>query len=71
MNYDRKSQTGNMDIVNKTSKNLTTEDLKAMYRLMLMSRKFTDRALNLYEQGDLPTAMHPSAGQEALSLIHI
>ena len=51
-----------------SSRDLTAEDLVEMYRLMLMSRKFTDRALDLYEQGRLPTALHPSAGQEAVGV---
>ena len=47
---------------------LKPEDLREMYRLMLMSRKFTERALELYEEGRLPTGLHPSAGQEAVGV---
>lgn len=47
---------------------LTPEDLVEMYRLMLMGRRFTERALSLYEEGRLPTALHPSIGQEAVGV---
>ena len=47
---------------------LTPEDLVEMYRLMLMGRRFTERALSLYEEGRLPTALHPSVGQEAVGV---
>ena len=47
---------------------LTPEDLMEMHRLMLMGRRFTERALSLYEEGRLPTALHPSVGQEAVGV---
>ena len=47
---------------------LTPEDLLEMHRLMLMGRRFTERALSLYEEGRLPTALHPSVGQEAVGV---
>ena len=50
------------------STDLTVEDLRDMYRLMLMGRRFTERALQLYEEGRLPSPLHPSAGQEAVGV---
>jgi len=47
---------------------LTAEDLREMYRLMLMGRRFTERALALCLAGRLPIGMHPSAGQEAVGV---
>ena len=47
---------------------LTTEDLREMYRLMLMGRRFTERTLALCLEGRLPVGMHPSAGQEAVGV---
>ncbi|MCH2321664.1 MAG: thiamine pyrophosphate-dependent dehydrogenase E1 component subunit alpha [SAR202 cluster bacterium] len=44
------------------------KDLREMYRLMLMSRIYTDRALQLFDEGRLPTGLHPSAGQEAIGV---
>ena len=43
------------------SSDLTVEDLREMYRLMLMGRRFTERTLELYEEGRLKP-YHPSAG---------
>ncbi len=45
------------------SSDLTVEDLREMYRLMLMGRRFTERTLELYEEGRLKP-YHPSAGQD-------
>ena len=39
-----------------------------MYRLMLLGRRFTERALNWYTQGRLPQGLHPSIGQEAVGV---
>jgi pyruvate dehydrogenase E1 component alpha subunit len=39
-----------------------------MYRLMLMGRRFSERAMELAEAGRLPTGLHPSAGQEAVGV---
>lgn len=50
------------------STDLTAEDLREMYRLMLLGRKFTRRVLDLYREGRLPTGLHPSAGQEAIGV---
>ena len=50
------------------SLDLTAEDFQEMYRLMLMGRLFTERALELYAEGRLPIAMHPSVGQEAVGV---
>jgi len=47
---------------------LMPKDLREMYRLMLMSRIYTDRALQLFNEGRLPTGLHPSAGQEAIGV---
>jgi TPP-dependent pyruvate/acetoin dehydrogenase alpha subunit len=49
------------------SSDLTVEDLREMYRLMLMGRRFTERTLELYEEGRLKP-YHPSAGQEAVGV---
>ena len=47
---------------------LTSDDLREMYRLMLMGRRFSERAMELAEAGRLPTGLHPSAGQEAVGV---
>lgn len=47
---------------------LLSKDLREMYRLMLMSRIYTDRALKLFDEGRLPTGLHPSVGQEAIGV---
>ena len=47
---------------------LTVEDLREMYRLMLLGRRFTERALELAREKRLPVGMHPSAGQEAVGV---
>ena len=47
---------------------LTGDDLREMYRLMLMGRRFSERAMALAEAGKLPTGLHPSAGQEAVGV---
>lgn len=50
-----------------SSLGLTVEDFQEMYRLMLMSRKFTERTLELAQEGRLKP-FHPSAGQEAVGV---
>lgn len=47
---------------------LTPDDLLAMHRLMLLGRRFTERALDWYTQGRLPQGLHPSIGQEAVGV---
>ena len=47
---------------------LTPEDLLEMYRLMLLGRRFTERAMELAWEKRLPVGMHPSAGQEAVGV---
>ena len=47
---------------------LTADDLREMYRLMLLGRRFTERALELAEEQRLPVGLHPSAGQEAVGV---
>ena len=47
---------------------LNVEDLREMYRIMLLSRRFTERALELAWEKRLPVGMHPSAGQEAVGV---
>ncbi len=47
---------------------LTSDGLREMYRLMLMGRRFSERAMELAEAGRLPTGLHPSAGQEAVGV---
>ena len=39
-----------------------------MYRLMLLGRRFTERALDGYTQGRVPQGLHPSIGQEAVGV---
>jgi TPP-dependent pyruvate/acetoin dehydrogenase alpha subunit len=39
-----------------------------MYRLMLLSRRFTEHALHWYEEGRLSQGLHPSVGQEAVGV---
>ena len=51
-----------------SSMGLTVEDLREMYRLMVMGRRFTERALELFTEGRVPTGLHPSAGQEAVGV---
>ena len=46
---------------------LTVEDLREMYRLMLLGRRFTEKTMALYEAGKWPS-FHPSAGQEAVGV---
>ena len=48
--------------------NLTPDDLLEMYRLMLLSRRFTEHALEWYQQGRVPQGLHPSIGQEAVGV---
>ena len=47
---------------------LTVEDLLEMYRIMLLGRRFTERALELAWEKRLPVGLHPSAGQEAVGV---
>jgi TPP-dependent pyruvate/acetoin dehydrogenase alpha subunit len=47
---------------------LTVEDLREMYRLMLLGRRFTERSMELAWEKRLPVGMHPSAGQEAVGV---
>ena len=47
---------------------LTVEDLREMYRLMLLGRRFTERGLELASEKRLPVGLHPSAGQEAVGV---
>ncbi len=47
---------------------LTNDDLREMFRLMLMGRRFTERAVELALADEIPTGLHPSAGQEAVGV---
>ena len=47
---------------------LTDDDLREMFRLMLMGRRFTERAVELALADEIPTGLHPSAGQEAVGV---
>ena len=47
---------------------LQNEDLLEMYRLMKLSRRFTEMALGWYETGRIPEGLHPSIGQEAVGV---
>ncbi len=48
--------------------NLSVEDMRKMYRLMLLGRRFTEHSLDWYTQGRLPQGLHPSIGQEAVGI---
>ena len=52
---------------NKTT-NLTPQDRVEMYRLMLLSRRYTEHALEWFTQGRVPQGTHPSIGQEAVGV---
>lgn len=52
----------------ETQSRLTVDDLVAMYRLMLLSRRFTEQGLEWYREGRLPHGLHPSIGQEAIGV---
>ena len=43
-------------------------ELVEMFRLMLLSRRFTEHALDWYTQGRVPQGLHPSIGQEAVGV---
>ena len=47
---------------------LTASQLIAMYRLMLLSRRFNERVLPMYRDGSLPHGLHSSMGQEAVGV---
>ena len=49
-------------------RSLAVADLREMHRLMLLGRRFTERALELALEKRLPVGMHPSAGQEAVGV---
>ena len=53
---------------NAWSRRLGPEDYRYMYRLMVMSRRFTERVLELYAEGRVPVGLHPSTGQEAVGV---
>lgn len=57
-----------VNMANATPEDLTPNDLREMYRLMLLGRRFSERAMELAEAGRLPTGLHPSAGQEAVGV---
>ena len=48
--------------------NLTSDDYKKMYSMMLTSRLFTQKVLELNKQGILKVGLHPSTGQEAIGI---
>ena len=52
----------------ETTTALAPDDLMAMYRLMLLGRRFTERALHWFTQGRVPQGLHPSIGQEAVGV---
>ena len=47
---------------------LTPKDLKEMYRLMLLDRRFSEHVLRWYKEGRCPTGLHPNIGQEAIGV---
>ena len=47
---------------------LNSDDLIEMYRLMLLSRCFTERVLEWYREGRVAQGLHPSIGQEAVGV---
>lgn len=50
----------------RSSQDLAPQDLVSMYRLMLLSRRYTEQSLKWYKEGRLPKGLHPSIGQEAV-----
>jgi len=47
---------------------LSAHDHVEMYRLMLLSRRFTEHVMDWYKEGRLPQGLHPSIGQEAVGV---
>jgi len=47
---------------------LTNEDLLEMYRLMLLTRRFTGHVMQWHREGRLVEGLHPSEGQEAVGV---
>lgn len=47
---------------------LTARDHVEMYRLMLLSRRFSERVMEWYKEGRLTQGLHPSIGQEAVGV---
>jgi pyruvate dehydrogenase E1 component alpha subunit len=47
---------------------LTARDHVEMYRLMLLSRRFTEHIMEWYKEGRLSQGLHPSIGQEAVGV---
>ena len=54
--------------MNPIMSDLAPDELIEMYRLMLLSRRFTEHALRWYTEGRVPQALHPSIGQEAVGV---
>ncbi|MCW5854131.1 MAG: dehydrogenase E1 component subunit alpha/beta, partial [Anaerolineae bacterium] len=44
------------------------DDLVAMYRLMLLTRRYTEHCLRWYREGRIIQGLHPSIGQEAVGV---
>ena len=47
---------------------LQSEDLLEIYRLMKLSRRFTEKGLEWYKTGRILEGLHPSIGQEAVGV---
>jgi acetoin:2,6-dichlorophenolindophenol oxidoreductase subunit alpha len=47
---------------------LAADQLREMYRLMLLSRRFNEHVHHWYKEGRLPQGLHPSIGQEAVGV---
>src|SRR5262245_55833847 len=47
---------------------LSTEQLRSLYRRMLLIRHFEDRVYSLFLQGELPGTLHQYQGQEAVAV---
>lgn len=48
--------------------NLSADDYRKMYSMMLTSRVFTQKVLELNKNGVLKVGLHPSTGQEAIGI---
>ncbi len=55
-------------MVAKNANDLSAHDYRKMYSMMLTSRLFTQKVLELNKEGVLKVGLHPSTGQEAIGI---
>ena len=55
-------------MIAESSNSLNSDDYKKMYSMMLTSRLFTQKVLELNKHGVLKVGLHPSTGQEAIGI---